>query len=178
MTLAPALFKSANIEWETPPALFALLRREFSFTLDVCAKRWNRKCAAYFTRERDGLRQRWTGTCWMNPPYGRAIARWIRKAREESIRGVTVVCLVPARTDTAWWQDHVMRGREIRLLRGRLMFVGATSPAPFPSAVVIFKGSRTRRVVPRVVNWDWRRAVRTRHAAGYRRGHRSPALFH
>jgi site-specific DNA-methyltransferase (adenine-specific) len=45
----------------------------------------------------------------MNLPYGRAIRRWLRKAREENVRGATVVCLVPARTDTAWWHDDAMR---------------------------------------------------------------------
>lgn len=37
MTMAPALFRSQKTEWETPPELFAVLNREFSFTLDVCA---------------------------------------------------------------------------------------------------------------------------------------------
>jgi phage N-6-adenine-methyltransferase len=160
MTLARALFGSAKTNWETPPDLFAVLDREFSFTLDVCATRANHKCAAYFTCAQDGLRQRWTGTCWMNPPYGRAIAAWVAKARREGRHGTTVVGLLPARTDTAWWQDTVMRAREIRLLRGRIRFVGAASPAPFPSAVVIFQENRPRRIGPRVVAWDWRRRAR------------------
>src|ERR671925_2236107 len=105
MAVARALFSSATTEWETPPSLFRLLEREFGFTLDVCASRRNHKCAAYYTREQDGLRQRWSGTCWMNPPYGRDIGAWIRKAREESLRGARIICLLPARTDTAWWHD-------------------------------------------------------------------------
>jgi hypothetical protein len=92
----------------------------------------------------------------MNPPYGRAIGTWVRKAREEALKGVKVVSLLPARTDTAWWHDDVMRAQEIRLLRGRLTFVGAPSPAPFPSAVVIFDGNRNPALTPRVVSWDWR----------------------
>src|SRR5882672_3653911 len=139
MTLPAALFASVRTEWQTPPDLFAALDREFGFVRDVCATRANRQCAGYFSRAQDGLRQRWKGACWMNPPYGRAIAGWIRKARVESLRGARVVCLVPARTDTAWWQDDVMRSAEIRLLRGRLTFVGASHPAPFPSAIVVFE---------------------------------------
>jgi phage N-6-adenine-methyltransferase len=154
--IAPALFKSVNADWETPRALFAKLDREFAFTLDVCATRTNHKCAAYFTPEQDGLRHRWTGTCWMNPPYGRTIALWVAKAHRDSTHGATIVSLLPARTDTSWWHEDVMRAREIRLLRGRIRFVGAASPAPFPSAVVVFDRNGPVRLGSRVVGWDWR----------------------
>jgi len=61
------------------------------------------------------------------------------KAFKESQRGCTVVCLVPARTDTAWWHDNVIAGKaEIRFIRGRLKFNDGPNAAPFPSAVVIF----------------------------------------
>lgn len=74
----------------------------------------------------------------MNPPYGREIGAWIKKAYQESLLGATVVCLVPARTDTRWWHDYVMKAKEIRFLRGRLKFGSAINSAPFPSAVIIF----------------------------------------
>ena len=73
----------------------------------------------------------------MNPPYGREIGRWMKKASEAS---ATVVCLVPARTDTAWWHDYAMQG-EIEFLRGRLKFGDSKNSAPFPSAIVVFRGS-------------------------------------
>jgi phage N-6-adenine-methyltransferase len=158
--IAPALFRSDNAEWETPRALFARLDREFAFTLDVCATRANHLCAAYFTPEQDGLRRRWTGACWMNPPYGRSIGLWVEKAHTEGASDTIVVSLLPARTDTSWWHDHVMKAREIRLLRGRLTFVGATSPAPFPSAVVIFgRGAKMAGGAGRVIGWDWKAAL-------------------
>lgn len=74
----------------------------------------------------------------MNPPYGRAIGKWMRKAYESSLAGATVVCLVPARTDTRWWHDYAMRG-EIEFIKGRLKFGSAKANAPFPSAVVTFR---------------------------------------
>lgn len=177
MTIASALFSSAKAEWETPPVLFQLLNREFSFTLDVCATPANRKCAKYFTPKQDGLRQCWSGACWMNPPYGRTIGVWVQKAHQESQGGATVVSLLPSRTDTAWWQDHVMKAREIRLLRGRLTFVGATAPAPFPSAIAIFDRRRSRSARPRVMSWDWRAVVPTGHPAGSHYGRPSSAFF-
>ena len=79
----------------------------------------------------------------MNPPYGRTIARWVRKAYESSMSGATVVCLLPARTDTKWWHNYVMRG-EIRLIRGRLRFGNSKNSAPFPSAVVVFRAPEFR----------------------------------
>jgi len=127
-------------DYETPAAIFDPLNAEFRFTLDVCATRETAKCPRYFTPEDDGLAAVWDrmgGACWMNPPYGRAIGAWMRKAWEESRRGAVVVCLVPARTDTSWWHTYAMRGT-IRYLRGRIAFVGEKSPAPFPSAIVIF----------------------------------------
>lgn len=75
----------------------------------------------------------------MNPPYGRTIKQWMQKAYESSLKGATVVCLVPARTDTAWWHDFAMKG-EIEFIRGRLKFGGHKNSAPFPSAVVVFRG--------------------------------------
>jgi site-specific DNA-methyltransferase (adenine-specific) len=138
MNVAPH-FSSQTDEWATPPEVFARLDAEFGFTLDPCATPENATCLRYFTRETDGLAQDWSGeVVFMNPPYGRAIGLWIQKAHQEAQRGATVVCLIPARTDTAYWHDYCMRG-EIRFLRGRLKFGEATNSAPFPSAVVIFR---------------------------------------
>jgi hypothetical protein len=49
-----------------------------------------------------------------------------------------VVMLLPARTDTRWWHEWVMKG-EVRFIRGRLKFGGAKNSAPFPSVIVVFK---------------------------------------
>ena len=134
-----ALFSSATDESPTPRWLFEALSSEFPFTLDPCATPANAKCRRFFTKNDDGLRQDWTGdTVFMNPPYGRTINRWVQKAFESSQEGALVVCLLPSRTDTRWWHAYVMRG-EIRLLRGRLTFEGASHPAPFPSAIAIFR---------------------------------------
>ena len=134
-------FSSAADSWETPDDVFAVLDEEFSFSLDPCADACNAKCVRYFTKQENGLAQNWgTETVFMNPPYGREISQWIKKAYESSRGGATVVCLVPARTDTQWWHDYVMKG-EIRLIKGRLKFGGHKNSAPFPSAVVIFKAT-------------------------------------
>ena len=131
-------FSSNTDEWPTPQDFFDKCNAEFALELDVCADDANHKCPRYFTRETNGLAQDWApARCWMNPPYGREIGDWMRKAWIEAQRGALVVCLVPARTDTAWWHDYAMRGT-VRFIRGRLRFGNAEASAPFPSALVIF----------------------------------------
>lgn len=139
-----AATSSATVEWSTDPAVFAALDREFGpFDIDVCASPTNAKCPRYFTTADDGLSQPWTGKVWMNPPYGRGIHNWMRKAAEAGIRGSIVVCLVPARVDAAWWREATATASLVRIFPGRIRF-GAAGPAPFPSALIVF-GPLARR---------------------------------
>lgn len=137
-------FSSETVEWATPPDLFARLNRKYGpFTLDPCASPDNAKCSTFYTADDDGLRQPWAPhRVFMNPPYGTKgqINRWVRKAYEESQRGALVVGLLPARTDTTWWQDHILGvGAEVRYLRGRVKFGEAKQGASFPSAVTVWR---------------------------------------
>lgn len=141
MSINKALLSSNTCEWETPQLFFDALNAEYHFDVDVCATANNAKCERYYTKEQDGLSQQWKGVCWMNPPYGREIGKWMRKAYESSLYGATVVCLVPARTDTAWWHDYAMKG-EVEFVRGRLKFGSSKAYAPFPSAIVTFWAAR------------------------------------
>ncbi|MFT8362938.1 MAG: phage N-6-adenine-methyltransferase [Sporolactobacillus sp.] len=149
--VADALFKSEKMDWETPQWLFDQLNEEFDFGLDAAANALNRKCDSWISEEIDALQADWygDGNVWLNPPYGRHIGQWIEKAYQESRKGMTVVVLVPARTDTAWWHDWAMQADEIRFIRGRLKFVGAASSAPFPSAILVFK-----QVAPKFVSYE------------------------
>ena len=134
-------FSSESDEWGTPQDFFDKQNLIYNFNLDVCATKENTKCANFFTKADDGLLKNWRGVCWMNPPYGRGIKSWMKKAYDESQRGATVVCLLPSRTDTAWWHDYAMLG-DITFLRGRLKFGGCKNSAPFPSALVVFKARK------------------------------------
>ena len=140
------MMSSASDEWETPQDLYDTIAAEFDPQLDVCALPASAKCDRYFTPDDDGLSQDWAGVCWMNPPYGGEIGRWVEKAHQAAGHGATVVCLVPARVETNWWWDHCRYG-EVRFLRGRLRFGGSDSGAPFPSALVIFKPDAQARVL-------------------------------
>ena len=135
------LFSSKSCEWDTPEEVFQSLNDEFHFDVDVCCGRPRDGLASWDMNE-NALMKRWAPrVCYMNPPYGPELAKFMRKAYEQSQEGAVVVCLVPSRTDTAWWHDYAMGG-EIRFIRGRLKFGGSKNSAPFPSAVVIL-GRRT-----------------------------------
>jgi len=131
-------FSSKTDEWETPQSFFDTLNQEFHFTLDVCALSQNAKCKRYITPETDGLQVGWNNEIiWMNPPYGREIGKWVKKASEAT--GGAVVCLLPARTDTKWFHEYIYNKAEIRFIKGRLKFGESKNSAPFPSMLVIFK---------------------------------------
>lgn len=132
-------FSSKTDLWSTPQDFYDQLHAEFNFTLDPCSDGTNAKCAKFFTAEDDGLAQDWSqDRVFMNPPYGRVIGNWMRKAADSD---TLVVCLVPSRTDTRWWHDYVIdRGAEVRFIKGRLKFGNQPNSAPFPSALVIYRG--------------------------------------
>jgi len=124
--------------WATPRKFFDELNAEFKFTLDPCCSEENKKCEKFFTEKDDGLSKSWDNEIvFMNPPYGRDIGKWIKKASEA--RGGVVVCLLPARTDTRYFHDYIYNKSEIRFIKGRLKFGDAKNSAPFPSMVVVFK---------------------------------------
>lgn len=138
------MFSSRTGLWETPQELFDTLDKEFHFTLDVCALPENAKCLRFYTPEDDGLSQPWEGVCWCNPPYGRQVKDWVRRAWEASGAGSTVVMLLPARTDTMWFHTYLYRQDrvELRFLPGRLKFGGAKNSAPFPSMIAVLRPGR------------------------------------
>lgn len=147
-----AAFLSTKRDWETPQAFFEHWDEQYGFTLDAAASAANRKCDAYLDEAIDALSQPWPGVVWCNPPYSHGIGAWVRKGYEEAERGSTVVMLIPARTDTGWWHDYVMRAAEIWLVRGRIRFSGSPINAPFPSCVVVFH--RVRAATPEFYTID------------------------
>jgi len=140
------LYASRSEDWETPQHLYDRLDAIFAFALDACAAPSNAKARAFFTRAEDALAQDWApyGRVWLNPPYGREIGRWMAKAYEESRKGALILALVPARTDTRWWHASVSGKALVTFLPGRLKFLRdgqSLSPAPFPSALLLYPPS-------------------------------------
>ena len=158
------LHSSESVEWATPQSFFDELNKELAFTLDPCATKENAKCAKFYTKAEDGLIQDWTGErVFCNPPYGDpeypckkvcqkkicakrgrhnssylpGVRDWVEKLRRG---GASVaVGLLPARTDTRWFHEHILGIAEVRFIKGRLKFGGAKNSAPFPSMVVVWR---------------------------------------
>ncbi len=130
-----AMTTSISPSYATPDWLYKKLNDEFNFNDDPCPLSDNGI---------DGLLREWGTRTYCNPPYGRHIGMWIMKAFQESQNGKLIVCLVPSRTDTKWWQTWVMKSTsdviadEVRYIPGRITFKGQVNPAPFPSAIVIY----------------------------------------
>ena len=144
------MFSSKSSEWETPQDFYDKLNKKYKFTLDPCATHENHKCDKYYTMEEDGLSKSWEGeTVFVNPPYS-TIGSWVEKSYSESLKsGTTVVMLIPARTDTKYWHNYIMnKASTVYFVKGRLKFYNKViadytgradlSPAPFPSAVIVF----------------------------------------
>lgn len=135
-------YSSVTGVWSTPQDFYDNLNNIFNFTLDPCSDDVNHKTLKYFTEKDDGLIQSWDNErVFMNPPYGREIGKWVKKASEQ--KGGLVVCLLPARTDTRWWHDYVVGGGgSVYYVKGRLKFGGQENSAPFPNAIVVFYGGK------------------------------------
>lgn len=161
-SMSREIFSSKRTNWETPQTFFNALDAEFHFTLDAAASAGNAKCFRYLSKRDDGLHTvtvwplvdipggspvgwrehpKFHHNIWCNPPYGRKVGKWFAKAREAQAEGATVVMLVPARTDTRWWHEHVQGiASEIRFIKGRIRFVGGKAGATFPSVVIVYRG--------------------------------------
>ncbi len=150
-----AATSSAYHGWTTPPALLEALYPVVggAFDLDPCSPVRRGpgapvRAKVSYTAEDDALSRPWRGrSVFVNPPYGRELRAWMAKARTEAETGRAglVVALVPARTDTRWWHDHVAGKADVWLLRGRLAFGDGSVPAPFPSAVVVWSAQAGHR---------------------------------
>ena len=134
-------FSSLRQDWRTPESIYSNLNEEFEFDFDPCP----------INPKMDGLYIEWGQLYFCNPPY-KEISKWIQKGYEEFLNGKTVVFLIPSRTDTRWWHDYIMNATEMRFIKGRIRFQGATANAPFPSCIVVFK-NRFNLKVGRMNEW-------------------------
>lgn len=126
------MFSKKSDNWATPKTLFNELNKEFNFNFDPCPLN---------SEDLTSLFKDWKGSIFINPPYSN-IANFMDKAILEIKKGNahTIVFLVPARTDTKWFHNYVLKfNGEIRFIKGRLRFNNSKNPAPFPSLIIIFR---------------------------------------
>lgn len=158
------LASAARQAWETPPALFETLHNEYRFTVDAAANADNAKLARFWTREHDGLAQRWEGErVFCNPPYNE-IAPWVERAwaAHDKDPSSMSALLLPARTGAGWFADFALEG-SIHWFRGRVQFRASSGVAQSSNAedsiLVVFgvdevgpivRDSKTGRRIERV----------------------------
>ena len=140
MPINRGLMTRNSDEWTTPRWLFDRLNERFLFSIDVAATRENRLCDAWYDSHDDGLTQSWEGErVFCNPPYSQ-ISLWAHKFAFEAKNAALIVALIPARVDTRWWQDHIVKADLVHFIRGRLRFGDSKNSAPFPSALAFWFG--------------------------------------
>ena len=134
----PYINKSKSDSWATPKKLYNELNQEFKFDdFDPCPLNEN--------PEFDGTKIEWANNTFVNPPYSKLKSTkknlgWVEKAHIECKKGKQIVMLIPARTDTTWFHDIILKNNyTVRFLKGRLKFGDSKTPAPFPCMIVIFK---------------------------------------
>jgi phage N-6-adenine-methyltransferase len=132
--------KSKSTEWETPQWLFDKLNDIFNFIIDGACTYQNCKCPCASV-ENDSIE--WTSATFVNPPYGKELNNFIKKAKEQHLKYETdIVLLIPASTEIKAWHEHIWPfASYILFLKGRVNFelngkkIGAS---PKGSAVIIY----------------------------------------
>lgn len=98
----------------------------------------------------DGLAEEWTGElAYVNPPFSNMLA-WLRRAFEQWRAGnvTTVVCLVPVRTDSAFFHATLIKEADIFFLQGRVKFLkpqGKSQHTPFSLMIVTLGATAEQR---------------------------------
>ncbi|HEV2460364.1 MAG TPA: DNA N-6-adenine-methyltransferase [Ktedonobacterales bacterium] len=123
-------FSSAMDTWNTPPALMGEIATFLGVFYDPCPAHPDHDALALPC---------WPTRVYMNPPYGREIGRWVARAQSEATD--ELIMLLPARTDTTWFQPLFVSADVLCFVRGRLHFSGHKNAAPFPS-VLVYRGPR------------------------------------
>jgi phage N-6-adenine-methyltransferase len=150
---AGILFSHAKDDWQTPRAFFEDQHAIHVFTIDGAASEQNTLLPRWWgpgALHEDALIIRWTGErVWCNPPYSR-VAEFVAKAALGEAD--YAMLLVPARTDTRWWHEHIWNGIgpkpgvTVQFVKGRMKFINPAqevhNSAPFPSVLVGFRHRR------------------------------------
>ncbi|MHB1608447.1 MAG: DNA N-6-adenine-methyltransferase [Acidiferrobacter thiooxydans] len=161
-----ACLSSRDQTWQTPSDLLASILiaagRE-AFDLDPCSPASDGPVPALtrWTETDDGLSRTWQGLVFVNPPYSRALPAWVAKCKEEASAGAVVIGLVPSRTDTRWWHDHVADQASIIMLKGRLKFGNGKGSAPFPSALIVWGGQELAARIAATIPGAWHIPTKT-----------------
>lgn len=102
--------------YKTPPILYKKALEKFNinkFTCDVCCTDENIPATKYCKHnETDGLKAEWAWHnwffCWCNPPFNET-KKWVKKAYEESKKGINIAMLILVRTETEYFHKYILQ---------------------------------------------------------------------
>lgn len=141
-------------EWYTPSYILDKVYNVFPVSTDPCSNKDKTvNAGTYYMKDDDGLSQSWFGNVYLNPPYGRAIGRWVTKFLEEWDNGniKSAILLMPVKTDTKWWSKLTAELSCWCAVSGRVKFVSSepdkkTSVGTFASAIILFTRDDATRI--------------------------------
>ena len=140
---------SNSERWQTPPEIFDPLMAEFRFDFDAAADMETKRVPLYTSNALE--LEDWPGRrIWLNPPYGRKLEPFVRRAAGEAEKGKLVVALIPFRCRAAWWHECVIgKAAEVRCVRKRIRFLRADGTrgaftGSCDSCIVVWRGKGVR----------------------------------
>jgi phage N-6-adenine-methyltransferase len=163
-------------DWTTPPEIFDPINKTFRFDLDAAAgSAEEARTPAFIPPSVDALSVNWIdycrpkkgrqyGTVWLNPPYGREVNLWVEKAEKEAARGLFVVVLIPANTDTEYWQEWIVESPYcvgVIFLSPRVRFIlpdegKERGSAPKGHAIIIYGPKKRKSMLVPHHYWKWK----------------------
>lgn len=88
----------------------------------------------------DGLRTKWSGKIWLNPPFGKMCGEFVDHAYTQWVdNDAQILMVVPAAVETWWWQEYILNeATAICWLKKRVKFLDQKSGCPRPCVVVYY----------------------------------------
>jgi ParB family chromosome partitioning protein len=145
---------SGEQEWYSPPEYLDAVRAVLG-TIDLdpasCDLAQERvQATSYYTKEEDGLAQRWAGNVFMNPPYAaELVGQFVEKlcGHFAAADVPEAIALVNNASDTAWFGQLFGHAAAWCFVRGRIRFLrpDGTSGNPLQGQAVCYLGPNPER---------------------------------
>lgn len=148
---------SGNNEWYTP-AIYLEAAREVLGVIDLdpaSAKVAQRlvKATKFYTADDDGLKRKWNGRVWLNPPYSAdLVGKFLDKLLSHTQSGdvTAAVVLVNNATDTKWFQAAASSSSAVCFTAGRIKYLdntGEPKNTPVQGQAFLYFGAASAKFV-------------------------------
>jgi ParB family chromosome partitioning protein len=141
---------SGENEWYTPSQFIESARTVMgSIDTDPASSDVANKvvgASEYFTKEMDGLSQKWRGNVWMNPPYAQPLIGQFAEAISQKLESGEInqaIILVNNATETQWFQRMAGVASAVCFPKSRIKFLDPSGKpgAPLQGQAIIYFGN-------------------------------------